>query len=151
MTYRVGLTVRTTNSRPHLRGVVLDDAGGFLRTFEHQCNAGNPTDMLHSVGEAVASNLALNGLTGVTIREAGYARGSSGNSAAAKNRLRAEGVLLSAARARTENVRICDLNAIGHTLGKSGDEVTADAVALLEAAGVSDKFVEAATAALVTN
>lgn len=59
--------------------------------------------------------------------------------------------MLSAARARTENVRICDLNAIGHTLGKSGDEVTADAVALLEAAGVSGKFVEAATAALVTN
>jgi hypothetical protein len=138
----IGMTVRTKSGRPHLRGVVVDDTGAFVRSFEHQCSDGKDHEMLHGLGQALASELAGQPVRGVVIREVGYARGS-GMTGAVKNRLRAEGVALGVARAVTERVAVTDSVGIGHLLG-----VTPEAADALGAAVVAGGFEQPAAAAL---
>lgn len=133
MTHAVGVTVRTTKGRPHLRGVVVDAAGGFVRSFEHQCSAGDGHEMLYSLGQALATELAAQPVAAVLIREGGFARGT-GFTAVVKNRLRGEGVALGVARAVTQKVAVADSSAIGHLLGVTADAADAQGAGLVGAA-----------------
>jgi hypothetical protein len=142
VTYAVGITIRTTKKCPHLRGVVLDIAtGALVRTFEHKATAGESTDQLHEIAQDFESELAAQAVESVVIREAGYARQAKLTDAV-KNRLRAEGLCVTLARAVTAKVEVFDVQAIARALDKTGEEVTADG----EALAIGD-FVEPATAA----
>lgn len=133
MANTVGLTVRTTAKRPHLRGVVLDAQGALVRTFEHQCSAGQDHEMLHALGQALATELAAQPVRTVLIREGGFAPGT-GLTTATKNRLRGEGVALGVARAVTKEVMVTDSKGIGRLLGLEPEDADAQGAALVPAA-----------------
>lgn len=135
MAWTVGITVRTTTARPHLRGVALNEATDEARTFQHKSSTGTAVeDQLHALGQAFLTELTAQPVDAVWIREAGYARGS-GLTAPTKTRLRAEGVCLAAARTVTQNVRIGDVNAATTALGntKTAAQLDADGAALTNA------------------
>lgn len=142
MTNSVGITVRTTAARPHLRGVVVDGDGAFVRTFEHRCSAGEGHEMLHALGQALAAELAGQDVRAVVIREGGFSPGT-GLTTATKNRLRGEGVVLSVARSVTQTVAVADPRGIGRMLGVEAAD--ADALGSTLAPG---QYAEAAAAAL---
>lgn len=142
MTNSVGVTVRTTATRPHLRGVVLDNHGALVRTFEHQCSAGKDHEMLHALGQALTTELAAQAVRAVLIREGGFARGT-GLTASTKNRFRGEGVALGVARTVTQAVAVTDSKGIGNLLGLEPDAADAQGAALVPAA-----YKDAAAAAL---
>lgn len=142
MPFAVGITLRTTNSCPHLRGVVIDcDTGAFVRSFEHKASKGDSKDQLHEVAQDFESQLAAQQVDAVVIREAGYSKQSK-LSESVKNRYRAEGLCVAIARAVTAKVEVLDVVAIGRKIGKAGDDIGNAGKALADG-----DFVEAATAA----
>lgn len=138
----VGLTVRTTKSRPHLRGVVLGREGLLLRSFEYLCNDDEDHEMVYEVGRALTTELAAQPVDAVVIREAGYAKGS-GLRKSDKNRLRAEGYAVGVARTFTIKVRLIDSAGIGHLLGTTAVDADSRGTALIK-----DDYAKSATAAL---
>jgi hypothetical protein len=140
----LGITVRTTRKQPHLRGVVVDTAGALVRHFEHLASRGmTAEEQLHALGQALASEVTAQTITGVVIREAGYAKGS-GLTASVKNRLRAEGVALAVVRATIDKVAITDSNGIGHLIGvtaaeadRQGQELGSGEVGVVAAAALA--------------
>ena len=146
MSHVVGLSIRTTKSCPHLRGVVIDvdNPDRTPRTFEHKASANDASeDQLHSLGTALDTQLKVQDVAAVVIREAGFARVSPKNAAVVKNRLRGEGVALSQARRRTENVIVGDNNRLAKLCGLTPEDLDTEATAF---AGAT--WYEAGSAAL---
>lgn len=130
MSQVVGLSVRTTKGCPHLRGVVIEvnRPGEVARTFEHKASASDASeDQLHALGTALNTQLKAHDVVAVVIREAGYSRMSAKAHASMKKRLRAEGVALSQARRRTENVVVSDINALAKLCEMSSKDLEAAA------------------------
>lgn len=141
--HAVGITLRTTNTCPHLRGVVIDaGTGAFVRTFEYKATKGASTTQLHEIAQHFQSQLAVQSVAAVVIREAGYSKQAK-LSESVKNRYRAEGLCIAIARVDIANVEILDVQAIGRKIGKTGEDINEAGQAV--AAG---DFIEAATAAL---
>lgn len=140
----VGVTVRTTKGRPHLRGVIVSSVGTLERTFEHQCSAGKDHEMLHALGQALATELAAQPVSAVLIREGGFAK-ATGLTAATKNRFRGEGVALGVARTVTRTVAVADSKGIAHLLNVEADAADAQGAALVAAL-----YKDAAAAALAS-
>lgn len=114
------------------------------RTFEHKASANDtPEDQLHSLGTALDTQLRVQDVGAVIIREAGFAKASAKGAASTKNRLRGEGVALSQARRRTENVLVGDNNKLANLCGASAKELDEQATAVLGAT-----WFEATSAAL---
>jgi hypothetical protein len=140
--HAVGITLRTTNKCPHLRGVIIDIATGtVVRTFEHKASKGDSKDQLHEIAQDFESELAAQTVEAVVIREAGYAKQAKLTDSV-KNRYRAEGLCVAIARVVTTKVEVLDVQSIGRRVGKTGDDLTAAGEAL-----AGGDFVEAATAA----
>jgi hypothetical protein len=139
MSHAVGITLRTTNKCPHLRGVIIDVVTGeVVRTFEHRASNGDSKDQLHEIAQDFESELAAQTVGAVVIREAGYAKQAK-LTESVKNRYRAEGLCVAMARVVTAKVEVLDIQAIGRRIG---DDIPAAGGAL-----AGGDFVEAATAA----
>jgi hypothetical protein len=138
----LGVTVRIAGGRPHLRGVVLDDSGALVRTFEHKCSQDDEHEMLHALGQAFGTELAAQDVGAVLIRESGYSRGA-GLTGPTKARLRGEGVALVVARRVTRVVVVADAKGIGQLMRVDAASADADGKALAGAI-----YAEAAAAAL---
>lgn len=121
---------------------MLDASGALVRTFEHQCSKGDDHEMLHALGQALATELAAQQVRALLIREAGYAKGS-GMTTSTKNRLRGEGVALGVARAVTQLVSVTDSKGIGLLLDVAPDEAARRGKALTD-----DEYADTAAAAL---
>lgn len=143
----LGVTVRTTKGRPHLRGVVLDQ-GNVTRTFQHlPSTAENLAEQIHGLADALRTELTAlpSALAAVVVREADDgARG--GLTAGRKARARAEGAVLDVARQRTTKVAVMNGPQVGRACG---DNLAA--AEALAAERVESEWVEAASAALAAD
>ena len=98
--------------------------------------------MLHGLGQALATELAVQTVGFVLIREAGFSR-ATGLTGTVKNRLRAEGVSLGVARAVTSKTAVQDIAGIGLLLGLAPGDADQAGSAL-----AGDKFADPGAAAL---
>lgn len=134
MTFVVGLSVRTTSGCAHLRGVLMESRGldDVTRRFEHRASQGDPVEQqLHGIGQALATELRAQEIDAAAIREAGFSRNASLRQAVAKNRLRAEGIVLTQARSFTERVALADVQGLSHLLNLSPGDLDARSEAIL--------------------
>jgi hypothetical protein len=142
VTHAVGITIRTTDSCPHMRGAVIEiSSGSLIRTFQHKASSGESADQLHEIAQALETQLAAQEVLAFVVREVGFNQ-SAGLSNPVKNRLRAEGVAVAIARKVTSRVAVLNVKAIARAVGKTSED--ADEVGKALAKG---QFVEPATAA----
>lgn len=119
MTY-VGVAVRISKGKPHLRGVLLDHpAPGDVQTFDYLPPSGaEATDMIHSIADGLAARLAAvqPGIVRVVLRQADDGR-RGGMTSSAVLRARAEGAAAYVARQECPDVRILNGPAVGRACG----------------------------------
>lgn len=143
VTHAVGITIRTTDGCPHMRGAVVEiSSGSLVRTFQHKASGGESVDQLHEIAQDLETELAAQTVSAFVVREVGFNR-AAGFTAAVKNRLRAEGVGVAVARNVTAKAAVFDIKAIARAVDKPTSK--ADEVGKELAEG---EFVEPATAAV---
>lgn len=141
----IGIAVRAKNTRPLVRGVVLEEDGS-TRTFEHfAAGTEDQPAQIHSIADAVRTELTgvTSGIDAVVMREADDgARG--GLTKGRKARARGEGAVLDAVRALTPSVAVMNGPQVGRACG--GNLAYAEAQAADLALG--EDWIVAASAAI---
>lgn len=123
----VGIAVRISKGRPHLRGVFLDEPStGEVRTFDFLPASGlEVADMIHSVADGLAGQFAASTseVVRVVIRQADDGE-RGGMTGARLLRARTEGAAAYVARNECSDVRILNGPAVGRACG--GDRSDAE-------------------------
>lgn len=143
----VGMPV---TNRPAARLVVLDDAGGSpsIQVHEDYPSANAPiADQLHTQAKSVHSRLTGLEVDRVVVRRADPPPRAT-NKDGPRRRLLAEGAVTSAARSVVVDTRIGTGKQTGEWFGSTKGAVDKEAKRLLDAAGLSERYLEATSAAL---
>lgn len=138
------------DGRPTARGVLLDDAGGALTvadTFELTGDDVEFAQQLHDLAKATSSRLQALQPQRVVVRRADFPPAGS-RKEAPKLRLLAEGAITASAREHVPATYLGTGQEIGAWDGRGKDGVEAASRPLVQAAGLTLKWVEATAAGL---
>lgn len=147
----VGIAVKLeTEGRPTARGIVIESGTAPLSISDSFALTGDDVDFtqqLFELSQATKSRMAALTPQRVLIARADFPpRGSRGDGP--KLRLLAEGAIAAAAREIVVSTFLATGQDIGHWDGTSKDAVKARAKAIVQAAGMPLKWVEATIAAV---
>lgn len=131
-------------------GIVLSNDSGSPVVTDHIAITNDESDLatrLFDMAQTVRTRVATLGPASVVIRRADFPPKSS-RAESPKVRLLAEGAITSAARAKCEQTFLADGKTISGWCSTDKAGLDADAKALVKAAGLAQKYIPAASAAL---